>query len=100
MKKLVIALLALSAFSAHAAEFEFDCAQVRTTAEESVATTRLKLVTLVTNGSVFSLSTNAFGIKEIDERLLAGGAILTHVEYGGYFTNDLGEVFRCLRPID
>lgn len=100
MKSLVFGLLALCTVTAHAAEFEFRCAQVRTTAQEAEATTYLKRVTLYTNGSAFSLSTKSFEIKEIDNRLLNGGTILTHVEYGGYFVNDLGEVFRCLRPID
>lgn len=97
--KVLVLILLLSLSSAQATDFIYECHQVRTTAEEEVATTPLRSVNLYTGCDSFHLDTLEYGISEIDTRLYYGGAILTHVSYGGYFTSTLGEVFSCKRPI-
>lgn len=100
MKNTILATLVLFSFSpARAADFSFQCHQVRTTAEEAAATTPLKAVDLFVSCDEFRLGTAEFEISVIDERLLYGGVPMTHVSYGGYFTSTLEETFLCKRPI-
>jgi len=92
-----VILLGIS--TAKASDFSYTCHQVRTTAEEAGATTRLKSVKLsFTRGSA-ELSTRDYDILDMDGKLPSGGIPMTHVAYGGYFVSTMNEVFRCERPI-
>jgi hypothetical protein len=101
MKSLMIGLIALTSITAFAKieTFTYDCHQARTTVEEASARTALKFLVLTTQDNEIILSNKLIQILNIDKRLIDGGAPLSHVTYGGYFTSTQNEVFRCERPI-
>ena len=101
MKKVLLALaITMSSVSSFATDYVYKCAQARTTAEEKVATTKLKSTYLLASkGQLSLLFSPDIVIASIDKRLSYGGAPHDWTNYGGYFRSTAGEVFLCQRPM-